>query len=146
MPIDPEISLQYVLTPRPPVALKEARRASTDDTLASGWTNIVQVAEYENPTTQAVTSARYILSRVTLTTATGNATTVAVRVVDAVAEVEHDLFPEIAVPATGFLDLPVKSAVLNRQEVLQVKALGVDEVHVNASYVNATRETFEVIP
>jgi hypothetical protein len=145
MPIDPEISLQYVLTPRPPVALKEARRASTDDTLASGWTTILQVAEYENPATQAVTSVRYVLSRVTLTTATGSATTVAVRVVDALAEVEHDLFPEITVPATGFLDLPVKSAVLSAQEVLQVKALGAVEVHVNASYVKATREEFKEI-
>jgi hypothetical protein len=140
-------ALEYILTPRPPVSLKESRRASAN---GGGWTTLLHVAEYSIPETRAtparIVSARYILSRVIATTTDGTPATLSVRVVDLIGLQTRTIFPSLTVPAVGYLDLPLKSAVVGPQEVLQVRALTGTEIHVSASYVAATREDFRVIP
>jgi hypothetical protein len=139
--------LLYILTPRPPVSLKEARRAALTD---NGWVSVVQVAEYKIPASLAaperIVSTRYILSRLTAASVTGAESTLAVRVIDMLAGDTFTLFRTLTVPATGFLDLPLQSAVVGPQQIVQVRLLTGPEVHVTANYVNSTRESFTVLP
>jgi hypothetical protein len=144
------LALKFIVTPRPPVSLKDVSRASTDDVSAAGWATVLQVAEYLVPQRGSLppltVSACYIVSRIVATSVTGAALDIAVRVINLQTSEVRMIFPRITVPATGFLDLPLKSAVLSGQEVLQVSALNGAEAHVTASYVNSTREQFEVLP
>ena len=144
------LSMSFILTRRPPVALKEARRVSTDNVTAAGWTTVLQVAEYRIPATLAApvrtVSTRYVLSRLVAASPAGVAASLAVRVINLRDESTRIVFPELDVPATGFLDIPLQSSVIDAQEVLQVKSLSGGEIHVTASYVNVTREQFTVVP
>jgi hypothetical protein len=142
------VAEQFITTPRPPVTLKEARRATTD-TDPGEWVDVFQVVEYTVPQQGAApdvtVSARAILSRVIVTSADGNPVNISLRVSDETNATVHVLLPEVTVPGTGFLDLPLGSAVLGAQEVLQVKATGAGEAHLSASFVNSTREQFTVV-
>ena len=140
-------SLAFTLTPRPPVSVKEARRVSTEDAVA-GWATVLQVAEYLVPNNGAaptLRTTRYVLSRLVATAADGVETSVSLRIVNLQMGKSSTMFPDVTVPATGFLDLPLQSATLDAQDVLQMRVLNGGEVHVSASYVNVTREQFDVI-
>jgi hypothetical protein len=139
---------QYITTPRPPVSLKEARRAATAG--AGDWVDVVQAGEYLVPQPggqpDKVVSTRYSLSRVIAASATGSTAAVALRVTNAETSLSRVLFPELPVPASGFLDLPLQSAVLDAQEVLQIASVSGGTAHVSVSFVAATREQFTVLP
>lgn len=143
------LSLAFVLTPRPPVSLKEARRVSTDMSVA-GWTTILQVKEYliirPGVTTPELRTARYVLSRLTAASPEGTVVPVTLRALNLNTNTVRSVIPSLNVPATGFLDFPLQSAIMDAQDVLQIQSSGNDAVHVTASYVNITREPFEVIP
>jgi hypothetical protein len=143
------LALQFIVTPRPPVALKEASRVSTADVSSAGWATVLQVAEYLVPQTGTAgpltVTARTILSRITAASVDGTPVDIALRVIDLRTKTVRLLFPELTVPAVGFLTIPLDSAVISAQEVLQVSALNGAEAHVIASYVKATREEFKEI-
>ena len=144
------LTFEFFLTPRPPVGLKESRRAGTADPQSAGWTSILQVAEYLIPQPGSrppqLVSARSILSRVTACSVDSVPADISFRVTDLRNQTVRILFPSVEVPATGFLDLPLQSAVLGAQEVFQVRSLDGHPVHVTVSYVKATRERFTVLP
>ena len=135
----------FVLTPRPPVALHEVDRA----TATGGWASIAQVREYTVPATatesERTISARYVLGRLTAASPTGVEGLLTLRVIDVPTKTVRTLIPQIVVPASGYVDLPLQSAVLGAQEVLQVLALTSADIHVTASYVNSTVEPYDVL-
>jgi hypothetical protein len=139
---------QYLITPRPPVSLKEARRAATAG--AGDWVDVVQVSEYLVPQPggqpDKVVSASYNLSRIVAASASGGTAAVSLRVTNAETTLSRVLFPELTVPASGFLDIPLQSAVLGAQEVLQIASVSGGPAHVSVSFVAATREQFTVLP
>lgn len=143
------LGLEYVITPRPPVSLKEVERAVADRPTDAGWVTLLHVREYLIPATrispQTVVSTRYNISRLTAASPTGVATAISLRVVSIISGDVRLILPSIDVPDTGFVDLPLQSAIVSAQEVLQVSVLTNVEVHVTASYVNATVEDYDVI-
>lgn len=138
----------FIVTPRPPTSVKESSFVAAGDAVGTSWVPVFQVAEYiPSPGSTDVRSARIVLSRMTAASVDGGtAVDIAVRVINARGGGLRLLLPSIQVPATGFLDLPLRSAIMDAQDVLQVRSLTSDEVHVTASYINVTREQFEVIP
>jgi hypothetical protein len=144
------LALKFIVTPRPPVSIKGARRVSTDDVTAAGWATLLQVAEYLVPQRTGqpplTVTTRYIISRIFATSVTGVAAEIALRVINLRTDEVKTIFPVLEIPAVGFLDVPLQSAILNGQEVLQVAALNGAEAHVIASFINATQEQFKVLP
>lgn len=142
-------SVLFITTPRPPVSLKEVARANTDQPSTGEWANILQVPEYIVPATpgtpQRVVPSAFIVSRATAVAMDGQPAEIAMRIVDLRNSRVVTLLPEVAVTNIGFTDIPIDDGILGAQEILQVRSLTGDEVHVTVSYVNRTQEVYDVV-
>jgi hypothetical protein len=139
----------FLVTPRPPVSTKEATRTSTDDIDTGDWATILQVPQYIIPpipgTPGRVVSATYVVSRATAVAVDGSPAEVEFRVVDLIGERVVPLLSAMPVDETDFTDLPFTGGMFGAQELLQVRSLTGDEVHVTVSYVNRTEEVYDVV-
>jgi hypothetical protein len=139
----------FVTTRRPPVSLKEVARITTDNPDTGDWTNVLHVPEYIVPaipgTPQQTIPTAYIISRATAVAVDGDPAEIEFRVVDLRGARVVTLLQSISVAETGFTDLPLTEGIFGAQEILQVRSLTGDEVHVSLSYVNRTQETYDVV-
>jgi hypothetical protein len=140
------LEISYILTPSPPISLKERDFTRADG--AVGWVSVFQVVDYEIPASAGsparIAPARHILTRITAVGIGGSAT-IAVRALNAQTREISVILPAVIISATDFTELPLQQAVFGSQDVLQVQVL-TGEVSLVVSYVKATQERFEVIP
>jgi hypothetical protein len=139
----------FIFTPRPPVSLKESTRVTTDSPDTGDWTNVLQVPEYIVPaipgTPQRIVPTAYIISRATAVAVEGDPAEIEFRIVDLRNERVVPFFANLPIAEIGFTDLPLTDGILAAQEILQVRSLTGDEVHVSLSYVNRTQEVYDVV-
>lgn len=139
----------FIVAPRPPVSLKEATRVTTENPDSGDWTNILHVPDYIVPaipgTPQSVVPTAYIVSRATAVAVDGDPAEIEFRVVDLRGERVVRLLESITIAETGFTELPLTEGIFGSQEILQVRSLTGDEVHVSISYVNRTQEVYDVV-
>ena len=142
-------STLFITTPRPPVSLKQVARANTDQPSTGDWANILQVPDYIVPaipgTAQRIVPTAFVVSRATAVALDGQPAEIAMRIVDLRGERVVTLLPDLPVTNIGFTDIPIEDGILGAQEILQVKSLTGDEVHVTVSYVNRTQEVYDVV-
>ena len=65
--------------------------------------------------------------------------------IDLIGERVVPLLSAMPVTDTDFTDLPFTGGMFSAQEILQVRSLTGDEVHVTVSYVNRTEEVYDVV-
>jgi hypothetical protein len=144
-----DFSILFITTPRPPISLKQVARANTDQPSIGEWANILQVPDYIVSaipgTAQRIVPTAFIVSRATAVALDGQPAAIALRIVDLRGERVVDLLPSLTVTEIGFTDIPIDDGILGAQEILQVKSLTGDEVHVTVSYVNRTQEVYDVV-
>lgn len=140
---------RFIVTTRPPISLKEASRVTTDEPDTGDWANVIQAPEYIVPaipgTPQRVVPSAYVVSRATAVALDGQPADIELRVVDLRNERIVTIMSSFTVSDTGFTDLPITDGIFGAQEILQVRSLTGDEVHVILSYVNRTQEVFDVV-
>lgn len=133
-----------IVTPRPPLNLFEAVRASA----TSAWSDLYTVPDYQipasGPSPQRTVNAAAIMNGLLVANTAATSVTISVRIV-AVDTNTYSILEDAPIPANDFMVVALERQVLLTGETIQVKMGTAQTADVHFSFILNTREEFEVI-